>query len=162
MLTSKQIDLPKIPLDLILTYDEILKLQLHPTVDRNGNIYEVDFYKVFTANDALWKWVQLNFDTEIEYVEYLVAYEPLGIHRDMERTKAFNYIIELGGDNILTEFYTEDRAQLIYSKKYNQYEWHLLNVDLPHRVVGKLTSPRIIISVTPTDGTLIKNLNKPK
>ena len=162
MLTSKQIDLPKIPMDLILTYDEILKLPVHPTVDRNGKIYEVDFYKVFVANDSLWEWVQETFTTEIENVEYLVAYKPLSIHRDMERTVAFNYVIDLGGSDIHTEFYNEDRTKLIYSIKYNQYEWHLLNVDLPHCVVGELTSPRIIISVTPTYGSIIKNPFKPK
>lgn len=149
MLTIEEVNFPLIPSELILTYNEILKQPIWTTHTREGKVYEVDWYKVYVANESLQEWIRKQFNDQIECIEYIIAYRALDLHRDMERTRAYNYVIQSGG-SMTTEFLDYDRATVLDSKECELNTWYLLNVDLPHRVVGNLTEPRIIISVTPS------------
>lgn len=149
MLTIEESNIPPVPTELILTYDEILKQPIWTTHTREGKVYEVDWYKVYVANESLQQWIRAQFDSKIECIEYIIAYRALDLHRDMERTRAFNYVIQAGGA-LATEVLDYDKETVLNSVICKPLTWYYLNVDLPHRVVGELTEPRIIISVTPS------------
>lgn len=149
MLTIEEVNLPPIPSELILTYNEILKQPIWTTHTREGKVYEVDWYKVYVANESLQEWIRQQFDDQIECIEYIIAYRALDLHRDMERTRAFNYVIQTGG-NMVTEVVDYNKETVLASAECKLNTWYLLNVDLPHRVIGDLIEPRIIISVTPS------------
>ena len=146
--TIKQVNLPVIPNELIYSYEQVITLDPWVLKYEDGRVYDTDFYKVYIANKELCDWIKSVFEEELEYIEYLVAYKPLPMHKDLERTQAYNYVTETGGNNVQTEFYDFDRTTLLSSTECNPGTWYFLNVSYPHRVVGELTSPRVIISVT--------------
>ena len=152
MFTTKELNIPPIPADLILPLDQILKLDPFVLQNPDGSVYDVPFYKVFVANATLQEWVRSQFKFEIEWVEYLVAYESLGMHTDLGRCVGINYLLDAGGENVATEFYDIDRKTLLSRTVYQTNKWYMLNVEIPHQVVGEVKSPRIILSVTPKSG----------
>jgi hypothetical protein len=152
ILATRKLNIPPVPENLILSLEDIRKLKEVDIYTVDGTIIHIDSYKVYKANDDLFEWVTQNFKYEVEWVEYLVASKTLKIHSDNGRTASFNYLVQLGGDNVTTEFYESDRTTVIASNVYQLHEWWFLNVGLPHRVIGRYTEPRIIISVTPKFG----------
>lgn len=69
-----------------------------------------------------------------------------GVHIDYKRTVVYNYIIEPGGESVVTNFYaTLDKSKKIESVCIEPFRWHRLRVFLPHEVEG-ITGKRIAIT----------------
>lgn len=74
----------------------------------------------------------------------------LRLHRDHPTKTKVSYILETGGDNVVTEFYkdfNEEPSNILHAIKIEAQRWHILNVDLPHKVVG-IEPNKVRISLT--------------
>jgi len=149
--TIEKFDFPKIPDQLILSLDEIRKLNPIVLKNSDGSVYEVDWYRSYFCNNDLTEWVKANIPIDVYYVEYIVTTKPVTVHVDLGRVEAFNYIIQPGGDNVHTNFYTSNRQELIEQANCLPYTWYGLNVGIPHSVCDNQTGTRVIISVTSKD-----------
>lgn len=70
------------------------------------------------------------------------------IHIDYGRKYAFNYFIDLGGNNVWTHWYDKDKNK-IESHKIEPFRWHIISVNPEfHSADGiELNSKRICISL---------------
>ena len=150
--TVCEIDIPSVPADLILTMEQVQVLTPIVLYHEDRSIYEVEWYRVYTCNQELTDWVHENFPMEIDLVEYVISDQAIVIHTDLGRNRAYNYLLAPGGKDVITEFYTADRTQLINSIECETNRWYELNVGLPHKVSGPQNTPRFLISVTPKAG----------
>jgi hypothetical protein len=150
--TTCEVDIPPVPPELIMSMEEAQTLPRVELYYEDQTHMAVDWYRVYTCNQELTDWVVKHFPVEVELVEYVISEEALLIHTDLGRKQAYNYLIDPGGKNIVTEFYTADRTQMIDSIEYQTNKWYVLNVGTPHQVAGQLTSPRFLLSVTPKAG----------
>ncbi|WP_353484131.1 hypothetical protein [Haliscomenobacter sp.] len=150
--TTYGVAIPSVPADLIVPLEKMN--ELNPVVLRrqDGSVYQMDWYRVYTSNQELTNWIIEHFPIEVELVEYVVSDRGIFMHTDLGRDCAYNYLIDAGGINIVTEFYNTDQIQLLDSIEYQTNKWYKLNVGTPHQVVGTQTRPRFLISVTPKAG----------
>lgn len=116
-------------------------------IQHNPNIFAKKFftdYKIFDATQQLKDFTAKIFDFEhVTRVQVLTYHIP--IHRDINRDQAYNYIIETGGDNVLTCFYTNEF--LVLDKiniKVNQ--WHRIDTQIYHSVEN-ISTTRIALTV---------------
>ena len=154
--TTCEIAIPPVPAELIMPLDHMHKLDAVTLYHQDGSVYQADWYRVYTCNQDLTNWVTANFPVEVELVEYVVSDQAIVMHTDLGRNCAYNYVIDTGGTNIVTEFYSHDHAQLLDSMEYQPNRWYQLNVGIPHRVNGTQTHSRFLISVTPKSGITYK------
>ena len=150
--TIRKVDFPAVPVDLILTIEQVRALTPIVLYHEDRSIYEVEWYKVYTCNQELTDWVHKTFPMEIDLVEYVISDQAIVIHTDLGRNQAYNYLLKSGGEDVLTEFYTADQTQMIDSIECETNQWYELNVGLPHKVSGPQNAPRFLISVTPKSG----------
>lgn len=149
--TIEKFDFPTIPKNLLLSIDQVRELDPITLKRSDGSIYEVEWYKAYTANSELTNWVKENITIDVELVEYVITTKAVTMHVDLGRKQAFNYIINTGGDNVATEFYKEDRATLIDRTVCEPFVWYGLNVSIPHRVAEPQPGVRFLVSVTAKD-----------
>lgn len=109
--------------------------------------YPIDNYKSFAATQLLQEYTKRLFNFNHNTLVQLIKGH-LDIHKDLYRTRAYNYIIEPGGDNVLTCFY-DNQKNLIESHCIKTHSWHKLTVDIFHNVEN-LTAPRIAITINDT------------
>lgn len=135
------VNLQKIPMDLIESTEQIKNKPNKSTVAK-----DYPFFKTFHVNDDLKKFLESIFPFEI-WCQYQLIFGDIIIHKDPERTLAYNYILDQGGDMVLTNFYS-DKKNLIYSENIKLHQWVKLNTSIFHNVTG-LSATRVAISVTP-------------
>ncbi len=148
--TVEKFNFPPIPEHLILSLEEIRKLNPVVLKKSDGSVYEVDWYRSYFCNEELTQWIKDNIPINVHYVEYIVTTKPVTLHTDLGRKEAFNYILNAGGDNVVTEFYSEDKSTLIDKIVCEPETWYGLNVSAPH-CVSMQTETRCLISVTSAD-----------
>jgi hypothetical protein len=154
--TTCEVDILSIPADLIVPIEKLNELDPVVLYHQDGSIYHADWYHVYTCNQELIDWIIEHFPMEIELVEYVVSDQAIFMHTDLGRDCAYNYLIDAGGTNIVTEFYDLDKVQLLESIQYQTNKWYRLNVGIPHQVIGTQIRPRFLISVTPKSGVTYK------
>lgn len=132
------LDKPALPQNLI---EEVYKSLENP------NTFAVKGYKdyeLFEVTQPLKDFTKSIFDFE-HNTKVQRIHNTLYIHKDFNRIKAFNYIIEQGGDNVETCFYN-DKFELIEQHVIEKHRWHVLNVDVFHNV-RNVNRPRIALTV---------------
>jgi hypothetical protein len=69
------------------------------------------------------------------------------IHKDWSRSFPVNYVIEAGGNNVITSWYNDDHS-LIEEHKIKPNKWHILSGKVFHGVKGiEPGKERILISI---------------
>lgn len=107
------------------------------------------------TNIELHNWLQNNIPFEnFTYSVQRITNE-MPIHTDVKRTKAINYIIQTGGENITTNFHYSDNS-IITSIIVPKNKWCYMDVGTPHSVTGHFIEPRIGITIT-LDKQLVSN-----
>jgi hypothetical protein len=133
----RYLDLPEVPDELIVEVYKSLE-----GIDRFP--YKNNQYKSFGATQPLVEFTQRLFNFEHNTAVHIIK-DHLIIHKDFFRTRAYNYIIDPGGDNVQTCFY-DDNENLIESHCIEPYRWHEFDASINHNVIN-LTSPRIAITL---------------
>lgn len=137
------LDLPSIPDEWLPSLEEIKQLPPYsPPVLEEMNLY---YLRQLTDNRVI-NLLQPYFEFDITgHIFYQYIGKNLGIHTDFGRKTAINYIIELGGNNVITKWYDENN-QVIEQHIIEQKRWHKLIVDVKHNAEN-ITSDRYAISI---------------
>jgi hypothetical protein len=147
-----QLDFPQIPEELLLSKQEVEEALTPVTLyHRDGTVYSAPWYHVYTCNDTLSAWIKNLLPFEVQYVEYIISDQAITLHKDIGRTRALNYILDTGGEQVTTEFFDDDE-NLLLQKVCEPHTWYDLNVGMYHRVAEPQDHARFLISVTPKDG----------
>lgn len=132
--------LPKVPEDLV---NEVLKAEQNPNIFVHP---EYQNYRLHQCTRPINVWAHPLFGWKhIVGVQYMK--NNVKIHTDFNRTVAYNYILDQGGNDVATCFYDSDN-NLIERHVIEPFRWHRLNVSTPHSVEG-ITGTRISITVWP-------------
>ena len=147
-----QLNFDQIPAHLLLTRSQIEE-QLHRVTlyQSNGDVYDADWYRVYTCNDALMDYIKHTMPFDVQYVEYVISDRAIPMHRDLGRVRALNYVLETGGVNVATKFYNDDKRVML-EYVCDTHTWYELNVGAYHSVAEPQPNPRFLLSVTPQDG----------
>ena len=132
------LDLPKIPKDLILSLEEVLKLEnIFGGKSKNYTIHECQL--------ELKEYLQDLFPDCTKF-RYQTLTQDIPIHTDRGREFAINYIIQTGGDTAETCWYEEFVQEPIDSIILPKEEWYKLAVNV-HHTVRNITDWRFAITV---------------
>jgi hypothetical protein len=131
--------------DNIKVPDEDLIKSVYDSLKENP-FFNFSNYFLYTCNPLLVKFLQSQFiSNNFKYgIQRISAGQ--SIHIDYKRTTAFNFILETGGTNVATCFWSDlAGSKLLQSVVIGKQKWHKLNVTIPHSVIN-LTSDRISIT----------------
>lgn len=94
-----------------------------------------DSYQVFPGTEKLYNFIHSHLNEQYR-VTVQVIKNTIPIHVDIGRSVVFNYIIDTGGDDIHTIFYSKNNEDytIIESHNIKPFKWHRLNVATPHSV----------------------------
>ncbi len=137
------IDTPSLPESII---QEVYKSTQNP------NIFYVqksqNEYGLYEATDLLKEYTHKIFSFQHK-TRVQKIHKDLFIHKDFERGLAYNYLIDLGGDNVETCFFDND-FKLVETHVIKKHAWHTLDVTVFHSVKN-VTHPRLAITLFPID-----------
>lgn len=140
---AELLDWPRIPEELI-EYD-LSKIRLlkdcspYPTYDLFRQ------YKIVDKN--LIEYLQQFFDFDVsKHSYYQVIKDGIATHIDKDRTIAYNYLINSGGNNVYTVWCENDKVTETFKISIPIKTWHKLDVSTYHTVKG-IDDTRIAISV---------------
>ncbi len=141
-LLLEYLDLPTIPDEWLLSLDEIKQLPLYsPPNLEERNLYFLRQLKDQRIIDLL----QPSFDFDIrEHIFYQYIGANLGVHTDFGRKTAINYIINTGGDNVITKWFSG--SDVIFEEIIPEKRWHKIMVNINH-CVENITSDRYAITI---------------
>lgn len=140
---------PQVPEELLDSVEDIIAAESEKMLVKDFGTFQ---YK--TVNARLDKWVHETFKIKC-YAKYQVIYNGIPIHKDRpafpgDRRLAFNYLLHLGGDNVITSVYAEDKTTVLESDCIPLKTWHSLVVEQWHGVDGiSKEHPRVALTVTP-------------
>jgi hypothetical protein len=97
-------------------------------------------------NKIINDWCQQNICSEM-YWAFQIINGDLPIHKDNGTKIKFVYLLQTGGDNVITEFYDEDKTNIVQSVLIEPHRWHILKVDSFHGV-RNIDPGKIRFSVT--------------
>ena len=125
-------------------------------IKKLGSDWEGDnpVYSTYRVSDELQTWVQSFFKLPI-IVNYQIINGQIPIHKDIGRTKCWNYLIDVGGPNVATQWWNDDETEVIRSVVFRGHCWYSLNVGIKHNVTN-VEGNRIAITVwqDPVDGSI--------
>ena len=132
---------PKLPTDI---YEKInFNLDQYRNKNTVGN--NVNYVWSDDFNENINNWCQQNVVDGIYYA-FQIATEDMPLHKDKNSTVKLIYVLDTGGDDVLTNFYN-DKQELLHSLKVEPNFWYLLKTDVFHAVEG-ITRPRFSICAT--------------
>lgn len=145
------IDFPKVPKELIEAPEVIFKkppITLKIQLDSPNDPAKRKHWPV-AVSDQLLAWLKDNIIKEECYIWYAVSSTALADHQD-HRQYCYNYIIETGGDDVLTYGkIDENNTEWV---KFEPKRWIKLNNHITHGTVGKFENgPRIILQISPKE-----------
>jgi len=144
MANIKKINLPKLPNDIVI---EILNNNINGRNEAFDNHPDeaLNFYKWVSANEKVQTWCKENISQDIHWGIQIIE-KDLPIHNDLGTLAKFNYVIANGGNDVVTNFY-DDEKTLIDSHNLELNQWYILNVEIYHNVQNiQKNSKRISIT----------------
>ena len=128
----KELNIPSIPKEYLIKDEKFLKENFE-----NISPYpEYNDYQLYRANDSTLTGIlqpYFNFDLKTNIL-YQVIKKNIVIHKDVGRSIVYNYITAVGGNDVRTVWYTEDKTKEILSINIPEQIWHSLNVTVYHSV----------------------------
>jgi hypothetical protein len=158
--------LPQIPKNLLEHYDNNVNNPFHVSLRNRKNNIDIDVHHI--TDIKLKTWLKFNICQDADSYTASFAQGTNNIssqlpHVDFSRRYTLNYILDTGGDNVLTNFYCEDgfnllrtdipdrsyqykNLNLIDSVQFEPNRWHILNTKIIHGVTN-IISPRISVQI---------------
>lgn len=109
--------------------------------------------------EELIQWVKDNVPFECvlttDEAYYLSIYPNMPIHRDYflndpnVKHIGLNYLIKLGGDNVVTKLYDDDEKTVLQSIRLEERKWIKFPICINHAVENVTEPPRIMVRITP-------------
>ena len=143
------IDLPNIPEELLESYTDILNKPSLPINNYSGNPLPAIMKSIQRreVSNNLIEWLQTILEFPVR-AQYLILSTNAPIHKDPKRRpQAYNYIINAGGDNVVTTIYS-DNFVVLKSLVIPEKTWHYLDTGRFHSVRGiSKDQYRIVLSI---------------
>lgn len=79
-------------------------------------------------------WCKNNICKDVHYSFQLTT--NLNQHTDIGTKVKLIYFVDTGGDNVFTEFHSDDNKQILQSVKLDSHKWYALKTDVNHSVRG--------------------------
>lgn len=142
-------NIEKVPNELIDPIEDIINQTPEELIVR-----DFKFFQYKRVNKHLTDWLHSKIKIPC-YAKYQVIRNGIPIHKDNpafpgDRRLAFNYLLQTGGDNVLTRVYDEDKTTILQEECLPLHTWHSLVVEKYHGVFNiDPSSYRVAISVTP-------------
>ena len=136
------VNLPQIPEEILdrisRNFDEYRK---SPGTQINPDTY----WWSDSFNEEINQWGQQNICADM-YFAFQAAAGDLRVHKDHQTKIKLSYLLDCGGDNVLTEFF-DDQNNKLASYCIEPNRWHIFKADTAHQVIN--TSPgQIRFSIT--------------
>jgi hypothetical protein len=122
----RYLNLPKIPSDIFINYnfDEYEK--------KVQGLINPGYVWTDSFNNEINEWCKKNICDDMYYAFQIIKTD-IGIHTDNQTKIKFLYVLETGGDNVITEWYSEDNT-VVDSVVIQPNKWCVIKVDYPHAV----------------------------
>ena len=116
-------------------------------LDEQYNI-ETSVYDQFEVQEEVIQAItkQLSFDISPKQVVYQVLRAGIPKHTDARRYGIINYVIDAGGDNVVTKWYDSD-DNVIETKVVEEKKWYKMKTDIDHTIEG-MTSDRLMLTIS--------------
>ena len=139
----RYINLPRIP-------DEIL-IQLNFNFDHYeskniSRIHDGLYTWSDSFNEIINVWCQENICSEM-YWGFQIVRGDMMPHIDSTTLIKMNYVIQTGGDGVITEWYADDKTTVVDSVVFTPHQWHIIKTDAWH-AVRNTTPGQIRFAVT--------------
>ena len=132
------LDLPSPPPELLLDLNSVRQLEnIFGGATKNYTIHE--------CPDNLADWLQSIFPSYTKF-RYQTLTKDIPCHVDRGRDTAINFLLDTGGNNVSTAWYTDEFGDKIDEVVLELGRWHKLRVDQWHTVHG-ITGDRLAITV---------------
>jgi hypothetical protein len=135
--------------EIFYSYDN----QFYKSVKTGYTSYRVSNIELIGQLSEIFK--EISDDIEGFFIQEITEEFNNYKHRD-PRQIAINYIIELGGDNVVTSIYNEDLS-VLDAKKLPINQWHFFQANKLHDVQN-IISKRISLTVSIKKLTSVKTL----
>jgi hypothetical protein len=124
----KYVNWPKVP-------DSILN-----NIPKNDSNYQIKFnYSTFnwseSNNEELDKWCKQIISKDLYYAFSLTKGDLL-LHKDVHTILKLNYVINPGGENVVTRFWDDNKKDLLAEYVIEPHRWHIFNSNTFHSVHG--------------------------
>lgn len=143
-------ELPSLPTELV---EEVVRI-----IREDANVFPFnnDRYNNFSsyhATEPILAWTSQYFDPTLRVMVRTITGGSIPRHSDIDNTRTFNYLVDAGGDDVHTRWYTglEPHALVVADYVFPSSQWIELLTDQPHSVEG--VEPgciRIMLSVLNT------------
>ena len=125
------LNLPSIPADLVATINkEYKEHQLHNNQRSHGNYYVWSDLN----NQSINTWCQANICSSVYFAFQMMCLD-VPTHKDHVSQIKINYVLETGGDQVLTNFYDDDQ-NLLESYCIEPNRWHIFDASVYHSVTN--------------------------
>jgi hypothetical protein len=122
------LNLPPIPEDIILEFPKSLDKYKYK-----------DVYTTYHWSDSYTEklnvWAQKYICPDMYFAVQIIDGD-LVVHKDVPTLTKLNCVIETGGDNVFTKFWSNNKTDLLASYKIEPFKWHILKADTFHSVDG--------------------------
>lgn len=135
------INLPTIPEDIVREAVSAIPIHLESQSRNSDETYRWSDFD----NQRLDSWCKANICEHI-YFAFQLMVGDLSLHKDKVTKTKFNYLIQPGGDSVVTSFYN-DNQELLDSYCVETARWHIIKVDTYHSVAN-IAPGQIRFSVT--------------
>lgn len=122
------INLPKIPNEILNQINFDFSSYDAKVISSGGNYRWSDSH-----NKIINDWCRQNICSEMYWAFQIISGD-MPIHKDNGTKTKFVYLLQTGGDNVVTEFYDEDKTNVLQSVIIEPHRWHILKVDTFHGV----------------------------
>jgi hypothetical protein len=116
--------------------------EIFDTIPTDFSLYEskykakIDTYMwTDSHNQQLNEWCQTNICPDM-YFAFQIITGDMGMHKDIGTRVKINYLVQTGGDNVLTEFFDDDQTTQLASYTIDAHRWHILKADTYHGVTN--------------------------
>jgi len=127
----RYINLPRIPEELLAEVPE----DLSKFTKNDGPDYLRNYQWSDQFNQKINAWCQENICADM-YWAFQFMNGDLGKHVGRETKIKFIYLVEKGGDNVHTRFWSDDHKTELADYVVEPHRWHILKVDKVHSVDG--------------------------
>lgn len=86
-------------------------------------------------NEQINQWCQSNICSNM-YFAFQIITGDLAMHKDRGTKIKMNYLIQTGGDDVLTEFFDDDQQTKLASYNIVADRWHIFKADTYHSVTN--------------------------
>ena len=151
----KYLEYPPVPNELLPPVEQIINSK-KMDIPHCGNVDPNDIFNSFSTRKVstdLDQWIRDTFKCQY-YANYQVLIGNNPIHVDLQhfpgaRIIAFNYLLDQGGNNVITSVYDKEHT-VLQSECIELHRWHMLRTSMPHNVMGVEPGRiRVALSVTP-------------